>query len=138
MHDDSADADQAPSLDTPPRYPLYCLDSQDALSESRYRGPFDTLTGAMLAKDREDFSGEVRRCRRVTLAEVIPPHWWYDLLEGLEELANEPVIPKSWARWDDAILVDERKPVLRANVMVVLSSGLRLDVFVCEGDETLP
>jgi hypothetical protein len=121
----------------PESYPLWCVDSGDADSESRYLGPFDTLVEANAAwsESTPTFISRVRRCRRIRFDEVVNPSWLLDTLIGSIEVdssAGEGPC-ESWRDFDEPAIGSS--PETLASFQAWAAENLKVDQYICEGDE---
>lgn len=125
-------------------YPLWCVDTGDANSDMRYRGPFTTEAAAK--SDMEDLHksfhtfGEqhplcsIRRCRRVQASELANACSAQRIAEDMDDDARPPTKSQNaWANWDEQIV----SPVKGAQEALDIWADmhLKIDMYVCEGDE---
>lgn len=128
------------------RYPLWCVDTGEVVSEERYRGPFKDMGAAEDCFYEIEESGVhrgagIRRCRALLPSELpsLRAHSTM-LLEDLDDIGADPPGAGPWARWDDSLVLPKSRTSVPAETafMVWADEFLETKIFVCEGDEEMP
>jgi hypothetical protein len=128
------------------RYPLHCVCRDDATAtEDQYAGPFDSHDDAHEhLRDRADV---VRRCRQLCPSDVVVDHVdliglpLRELIETIDEIATSTRsgLPEcAWYLADQQIVFvdgDDGTLPTAANYCEWVDTHLRIDAYVCEGDE---
>jgi hypothetical protein len=124
--------------DAAERYPLFCVDLGEPAAEARYRGPFETLSLATAAVGVSEADARIRRCRRVLASETDSSRWLLgQIIEQIEDDSASGEGPdESWRDMDDTVTatVDDYEATV-VSLSAWLDSNLKLEQFVCEGDE---
>jgi hypothetical protein len=126
------------------RYPLHCVSRDDAAAtEDQYLGPFDSHdTAHEQLRDRSDV---VRRCRQLRPSEVAVDHVELiglslsELIDVIDECATNGNLPDAaWFLIASQIVFgdgnDGSLPTAE-NYVEWVDTHLRIDAYVCEGDE---
>lgn len=125
-------------------YPLHCVSRDDAVAtEDQYAGPFDSHDAAH--EQLRDRSDVVRRCRQLRPSEInavidLNGFSLRELVDTLDEIATSirDSLPEcAWYTTDRLVFIDGDDGTLptAANYVEWVDTHLRIDAYICEGDE---
>lgn len=128
------------------RYPLHCVSRNDAAAtEDQFVGPFATHDDAH--EQLRDRSDVVRRCRQLRPSEIVVDYIDViglpldELIETLDEIATSTRsgLPEcAWYSGEGQIVFvdgDDGTLPISANYVEWVDTHLRVDAYICEGDE---
>jgi hypothetical protein len=120
------------------RYPLYCVDAGHSDSEYRYFGPYASVDEAEQTDEMDitNVDARIRRCRRVTIDEVIDVDGMLDTIcETVEDQSASGEGPiRSWRNVEGSVVASPNGATFDAFVAWA-SKHLPIEQYVCEGDE---